>query len=166
MKTPSYETNYPLDARGKGQVPPPRSLPVATKRRRTEQSFTLLHEFMVCMVPACSHLPELWGGCVLFFVGFLCFNTPFQNFTRISPEFHQKFIICSQHMFTIITRSLPECCKNIELENLKKGDNHNSAFPHPEVNEVCVHNCPRANQAGQAGQAGQVGQVGQAAMSS
>ena len=46
------------------------------------------------------------------FVGFLLFNTLFQhlagNFTGISPQF----------------------CQNIELEHLKKEDNHNSAFPH------------------------------------
>ena len=45
---------------------------------------------------------------------FLCFSTSCQNFTR----FHWNF-----------TRMSPEFRQNVELEHLKKGNNHNSAFP-------------------------------------
>ena len=61
------------------------------------------------------------------FVVFLLFDSLFQNFARSSPEIHQ-----SSSEFTRIrwnfTRISPDCCQNIELEHLKKGDNHNSAF--------------------------------------
>ena len=46
-------------------------------------------------------------------------NTPFRNVTRVSPEIQQNF-----------TRISPEFRQNIELEHLKKGDNHDSVFPH------------------------------------
>ena len=56
-----------------------------------------------------------------FFVGFLCSRTLCQNLARVSQNFtrsHLNFIDIS-----------PEFRQNIELEHLKKGDNHNSAFP-------------------------------------
>ena len=49
----------------------------------------------------------LWVSCLLF-------NTIYHYFTGSSTEF---------------TRISPECCQNTELEHLKTGDNHNSAFP-------------------------------------
>ena len=45
------------------------------------------------------------------FVGFLLFNSLFQNFARISPEFHQNSSQECHQNFTII-------CQNIELEHL------------------------------------------------
>ena len=51
-----------------------------------------------------------------------CFNSLFQNFARISPEFHQKL-----SEFTGISADV---CQNVELKRLKKEDNHNLAFPH------------------------------------
>ena len=62
----------------------------------------------------------LWVSCVL------------ARSSRISPEFHRNFIRISPEFhrnFTRITRISPEVRQNIELEHLKKGDYHNSAFP-------------------------------------
>ena len=53
-----------------------------------------------------------WKAELFVCVGFLCFNTCFQNFTTISlelTEVHQKFIIIS-----------PSFRQNIELEHLNK----------------------------------------------
>ena len=57
-----------------------------------------------------------WEGWVMFvlWVSCLLFNTIYHYFTGSSTEF---------------TRISPECCQNTELEHLKTGDNHNSAFP-------------------------------------
>ena len=70
---------------------------------------------------------ELWC-----FVGFLMLA----RFTIISPEFHHNFTGISpefirnhRNVTIIVTRISPEFRQNIELEHLKKGDNHNSAFP-------------------------------------
>ena len=68
-----------------------------------------------CSLVHCAEA-ELWP-----FAGFLfvCCNLPYQSFARVSPEVHQSF-----------ARVSPEFRQNIALEHLKKGDDHNSAFPH------------------------------------
>ena len=59
----------------------------------------------------------LWVSCCL--TRSSTISPEFQTFTGISSEVHQNFIGIS-----------PDFRHNIELEHLKKGDNHNSAFPH------------------------------------
>ena len=61
---------------------------------------------------------------------FLWVSCCFTRSSRISPKFCQNF--------TGITRVSPELCQNIELEHLKKEDNHNSAFPHLQPCFVCL----------------------------
>ena len=50
------------------------------------------------------------------------------RFARIAREFHRKF-----------TGSSPEFRQNIDLEHLKKGENHNSAFPQPALDPFLSH---------------------------
>ena len=52
-----------------------------------------------------------------------------RNFTRISPEFHQSSLECHKTKTCV--------CHNIESQHLKKGDNHNSAFPHVPDRKCC-----------------------------
>ena len=58
------------------------------------------------------------------FAGFLCFNTLFQDFARISPEVQHKF----------------------ELEHIKTGDNHSSAFPRVLASTVICAESMQAQQ--------------------
>ena len=68
------------------------------------------------------------GLSYVFVVGFQCFNMLFKNFAAISPEFQQN----SPEIHQKFTGS-PEFRQNFDLEHLKKGDNHNSAFPQTPV---------------------------------
>ena len=81
-------------------------------------------------------IPRLWEGRVMFCCGLPVvlhlFQNNRQNFARISPEVtgsHQHFIIISPEVHQML----------IESEHLKKGDTHNSAFPHPRY--LCKLSC-------------------------
>ena len=91
----------------------------------------MIHKHLKLSRLNCLHFSDAWDGtatltriqilkCICgkaelwFFVGFLCASTLCQNFTGISPE---------------RIGNSPDVCQNLELEHLKKGHNHNSAFP-------------------------------------
>ena len=67
----------------------------------------------------------------VFLVGSLLFSTLFQNFAGISPEF-TEFHRSSLEVHQIVARTS-------NWSTSKKGDNHNSTFPHPGGSEDGVH---------------------------
>ena len=72
--------------------------------------YTYVHMYTYIYI----YIYSLWVSCR--------FNALFQNLARISSEPRQKS--------NEFVRNYLDFCRNIELEHLTKGDNHNSAFPH------------------------------------